>query len=652
MQSSDIYGFFVTDSKITIQDYWCPGYYSIIPDEDQGGSNSITLISSLLESDSFQVVFKRRLNTGDSFDKAITPNQKSSIIWAYVKTSGTSYHGSDRCNFYLVMGELTWSTSGSSNFEIIESSDDDDSKRHGVIMTFAWGPLAGIGIFVARHFKSRSWWFYVHFLCLFACSIITIASSTGQYDHKERSYEYFDDDALGHSRIGLALTSLVIAQVLFGMLTSYTKIFTKSTQLTILLMRAHKLIGYCMFIAGLRNVYSGWDIYGEIKSSMIIIYTIIAVAFVTAELIQIFYRNKLKNPSKKLAIMSHFDVIEEVKKGRKLMFADDLVIDVGHFYRAHPGGSFMLVESLGEDTGKYMVGCSSYGGTLNPYAHSDKAFSMLPELAIGRIESPPGYLKMPSDFDDVFMDFLVHSTEPLNQHTYMIHLTCSDVTVNNKCKDPSWLGKHFMVTYKEKLSIVKRYYSALFSDYRKWTGNELVDASFETQQDETKNMLKLIFKVYQGGKMTQHLNKLNPGSLIKIKGPLGPGLLLKTLKGKFLALAGGTGLVPFLDLVSIAWKQFGSSSNEFSFTLYVFFRTREDGFALEELKSVADGCNWLDLNIITDEHKDKKGIPNQIKSKIENGVDLAWVCGPSGFNRYYSDTLKSFGLDRFKIIVM
>ena len=312
----------------------------------------------------------------------------------------------------------------------------------------------------------------------------------------------------------------------------------------------------------------------------------------------------------------------------------------------------MLIDSLGEDTGKYMVGCSSYGGSLNAYAHSDKAFSMLPELAIGRIEPPPGYLKTPSDFNDVFMDFIVKSKEPLNQHTHMIHLTCSSVTVNNKCKDASWLGKHFIVMFEEKFGIVRRYYSSLFSDYRQWTGNELVDASVETQENESKNSLKFIFKVYEGGKMTQHLNKLDLGSVVKIKGPLGPGLLLKTLQGRFLALAGGTGLVPFLDLVNMAWKQFGSTTNDFSLILYIFFRTTADGFALEELKSVAEGCNWLDLNIVTDEYKDKKGIPNQIQSKLEKEVDLAWVCGPSGFNRYYSDTLKKLGLDKFKIIVM
>ena len=49
--------------------------------------------------------------------------------------------------------------------------------------------------------------------------------------------------------------------------------------------------------------------------------------------------------------------------------------------------------------------------------------------------------------------------------------------------------------------------------------------------------------------MTSYLNSLKPGDFLKIQGPLGPGLLLSELNGNFLALAGGTGLIPFLDLI-------------------------------------------------------------------------------------------------------
>ena len=49
--------------------------------------------------------------------------------------------------------------------------------------------------------------------------------------------------------------------------------------------------------------------------------------------------------------------------------------------------------------------------------------------------------------------------------------------------------------------------------------------------------------------MTGFLNSLKNGEILNIEGPLGPGLLLEILKGNFIAFAGGTGLVPFLDLI-------------------------------------------------------------------------------------------------------
>ena len=55
--------------------------------------------------------------------------------------------------------------------------------------------------------------------------------------------------------------------------------------------------------------------------------------------------------------------------------------------------------------------------------------------------------------------------------------------------------------------------------------------------------------MYTGGKMTGFLNSLKNGEILNIEGPLGPGLLLESLKGNFIAFAGGTGLVPFLDLI-------------------------------------------------------------------------------------------------------
>ena len=45
-----------------------------------------------------------------------------------------------------------------------------------------------------------------------------------------------------------------------------------------------------------------------------------------------------------------------VKKGRKLVILDDMVLDVGQFIRHHPGGYFSLNHNIGRDVSKFFYG--------------------------------------------------------------------------------------------------------------------------------------------------------------------------------------------------------------------------------------------------------------------------------------------------------
>ena len=516
-------------------------------------------------------------------------------------------------------------------------------------MTVAWGILASVGIIAARYFKAYSCWFLVHFLCLMACSILTIASSSATFEEGEVPVIAFDDDNIKHSRIGHILAALVIGQVVFGMLGSYFKLFTKNTAATLSLLKLHKLIGYVMYIAGLRNLYLGWDISKEgHPERMLIFYIPVPIIFLGFELYRKLYSSRAALPDKKLKEMTHFEVMDHVKSGKKLMFADELVIDVSSFFRSHPGGSFMISKNIGEDAGKYMVGCSSYGGKYNAYDHSKNAFAMLKKLSVGRIAPISGYLTSIDYKEEIYMKFVVKEKKNLNSHTQALSLSSPDYKVSPACKEPSWLGKHFMFMFMKRRQITRRYYSAIFVDVMNWNPDEVQK---ETQGDSAGE-LKFIFKVYPGGKMTNYIDGLREGESVMVRGPLGPGLLLSSLNGSYLALAGGTGLVPFIDLVDMAFKQFGRSTDQFKLFLFVFFRTYKDGFALDNLNNFAEKTNWLELVVVTDEHPNKKGIPDEVQNRAEKAIDLAWVCGPSGFNRSYSKLLIKSGIPREKVIVM
>ena len=521
-------------------------------------------------------------------------------------------------------------------------------------MSIAWGLFATIGIGIARYFKHRWWWFYVHFVLLSLSSIATIITSSNLFKEDKYPYSTVSDDTFLHSRAGMILSSLVIAEVIFGLGTSYHKIFTRNIHATLLFNRSHKLVGYALFIGGLYNCWVGWDLYGSRGKGLIVIAFILAILFFgVMEIWQVCWRNKITKPNKSLPVYTHPQVMEQIKSGKRLMFADELVIDIHHFAISHPGGEYMLSESIGEDTGKYMVGCSSYGGNLNPYVHSAKAFSMLKGLAVGQIMPPPGYLSKSSESiteESVFMKFKFIKQQKLNDHTCIAYFSSNFYQMGNQCESPEWLGKHFMIAYKKNMKHVMRYYSSIFVDIYQWS-HELGLPSYDSSSD-TDGAVKFIYKVYPGGKMSNYINELKDNAEVMLRGPLGPGLLMKSLEGTYLALGGGTGLVPFLDLVHMAWKKYGRSADSFTLYLFAFFRSTKDGFGLEILQKVADECSWLKLRIVTDQDPKKKEAPDEVKRIAKEGVEMAWICGPSGFNRTYGNSIAEQGVEKSRIILL
>lgn len=648
----------ITDGNNTLlTDYWAKSYSTPNTDIKEGGKNDIIYDSGGIDLDGYiDVTFRRRLSTGDSFDQDIIPDERGNICWGYRDNRAGWTKHSD----FGSAGFVWASSSKTVFFEALNGT----KEKHGIAMSIAWGALAVIGIFVCRYFKHTAWWFYIHMFFLLIASLITIISSSQVYKDDAYTTKTITKDTNVHSRLGMLMSSLVIGECFFGFLISYFKIFTKNIQAMTLITRAHKIVGYTLLICGLINCWKGWVLYGEGTSKYLMIFgfALAGAIFMVFENYQIFVRNGRRNPLvQKISYtknevpdtykkMSHVKAMSLVRKGKKLMFYDDLVLDVGHFSLSHPGGSYMISECYGEDVGKYMVGCSSYGGNLLPYTHSLKAFSYLSNLAIGRIKYPKNYMIPITEEPQHLMEFMFVHAQALNDHTFLSYFKSNSFKMSNNCSNLLWLGKHFMVCYKTQFqNVIRRYYSSIFVDINKWAIELGMMDIFENEED---GLVKLIFKVYPGGKMTNYLNNLSSGDAIIFKGPLGPGLLLKSFEGNYLAFAGGTGLVPFLDLVYMAWKNLPEESN-FFLTMFVSFRTKRDGFALNILEKMQEvGEKWLKIYIITDESKDKEFLPSIIITTMKKEVSGAWICGPSGYNRHYADFLVKNGLDKSKIIVM
>ncbi|VVB72832.1 Uncharacterised protein [uncultured archaeon] len=83
MKDSDIIIGSVRNGKAIVLDEYCTGNYGPhVNDTDLGGSYDILESGGIVNGHSTVIEVKRKMNTGDKFDKAFLPGQKVSLIWA------------------------------------------------------------------------------------------------------------------------------------------------------------------------------------------------------------------------------------------------------------------------------------------------------------------------------------------------------------------------------------------------------------------------------------------------------------------------------------------------------------------------------------------------------------------------------------------
>ncbi|ONK66512.1 uncharacterized protein A4U43_C06F8960 [Asparagus officinalis] len=71
---------------------------------------------------------------------------------------------------------------------------------------------------------------------------------------------------------------------------------------------------------------------------------------------------------------------------------------------------------------------------------------------------------------------------------------------------------------------------------------------------ESKGYFDLLIKVYPEGKMSQHFDKLKPGDVVEVKGPIEKIRYSPNMKKKIGMIAGGTGITPMLQVIKAIVK--------------------------------------------------------------------------------------------------
>jgi NAD(P)H-flavin reductase/cytochrome b involved in lipid metabolism len=670
MHDTDMIIAYIENSKVKLLDTWSTHHALPDNDSDLGGTMDYTLLNYTVSqaSDSFYVAFSRPLVTNDKYDKQLALDGTTDICWAWYHRSIKNHHGQFGSG-RLYMGYHT------AKFVDDGQPYSEAYKKHGYGMTIAWGILAVLAIFVARYFKQFKIWLWIHLILGSLIIAVTAYSIRKMYRKNDGKYEEFDENQTRHSRVGLMMFVLLFAQGFLGLASAFLIWNKKPILQKAAMRRAHRIIGWFMTLFGFWNLWTGWDMYDDDKQALIMVcYIVSGILFVVLEirhqLAQHFPKIKFLDCRRSsLPEMTHPQALDMIhKESKKWAFYDEFVIDVAPFVNSHPGGAIFIKKAYGEDMGKYINGSSSYGKNYLPYDHTNQARDLAERLAIARIPYPEEvFLKKSSRATMSDMSWKLVSKSNIARDTLLLRLSSNEFELVNSHLSPSNFGKHFLVTANIKGLPIRRYYSLMLVDYEKWTASVLgssyaqykIAPMTEDLPDARGNLLKLIMRIYENGRVTSYIDNYGPGLALNLKGPLGPGLALGAdYRGNYIAIVGGTGLITVLDFVYFIWNQAQINQGELKdvrLFLYVSFRSHKDAFGVELLRACAKQCTNLKVHVHYSEGSDgseEKLSPELLRREYAREMNRIWICGPSGFNRWANQMLKKEGVSKETVMIL
>lgn len=90
MKDADIVLGYANDGNVTVQDQYSTGNYGPhVPDTDLGGTNDILDYGGRNENGYTSIEFKRKMDTGDKYDKPFVPGQAVPMIWSLSDSNST-----------------------------------------------------------------------------------------------------------------------------------------------------------------------------------------------------------------------------------------------------------------------------------------------------------------------------------------------------------------------------------------------------------------------------------------------------------------------------------------------------------------------------------------------------------------------------------
>ena len=379
----------------------------------------------------------------------------------------------------------------------------------------------------------------------------------------------------------------------------------------------------------------------------------------------------------KYPVISAAEFEKRVENGTKLFILDNFVLDLTSYIHQHPGGAFLLDQTIGRDISKFFYGGYTLDGntmvkpgSTNPalHVHSNVARKIVLKHIVAVIWS--------NEIDCANFKIDHTQTNDVNSFTKSFVLKVCDESKSHNLRDyfsdPATLGQHFTVVgldssgkmLQEKSRSVRRHYT-IANAMKQPVYTNLVNSlknsasvNKELLTDDISDQVSITIKTYKLDKGVARLffNQEKDGCEFTIKGPMGRGLgLTKKSKGTHFAFAAGTGVLVYIDLVArLALQELGAIpesqklDKDFRLVLFASFQKREDAIGLELLEALVDRVNSsgsvkFELNLRFSNQKsarwDKNFVSKQMEASKDN-LERIWVCGPPLMNESFEKILE------------
>lgn len=495
------------------------------------------------------------------------------------------------------------------------------------------------------------------------------------------------------------------------------------------LRRIHAILGIIIWVGARITVLTGSLIHAKTYSHFIFLYII---AESSLFFLIIFYlefkkkkdiesHNKIRPWIPKMVHRNDIKLIDDINRGlprseltnkypnRLILFFRDGIYDLGKF--DHPGGNWIHFRLRFSEVSRYLYGVTGMDdiNSTRRWHHSVKAIEHLEKKCyLGSLFS--NERKTEWMLRNSFTGKVVYSSdewsffkkENLSEKIQKIVFKNDHFKLENSLKGSNWTGKHFSFSKDGKTRLYTNLISMAISncEYRRSLLNIVAELDKKSSQinsetkkglqdlielipeyQDTLSELSIVVKRYgDNSSLSSKIQSLELKDKLFVEGLIGRGFNFDDIKAKnsVILIAGGNGILPYLDLLDLLLKKmiylYFQSQNldtklikpeqdyeglfdQQKFTLVAAFENKEEFIGLEIIQSLDHLNKKLGLDLFevlirikrepekgfesinlpfTNERFNKRLLEKLILHRRANKV---YLCGTPGMNLFLSGEL-------------